>query len=152
MKMRISLCIALLSATVAHGEQLCSDHARSTASGFQFAVVQGNPELVQHIVSGLIWRRCPLGFVLNDQSTAIDIDDTCDLQPDQTTEGSDGRYTWEEAYAAVNDANPSLSAEGWRLPNIKELSWIVEYRCVKPAQNTAIFPDTNYDVDDQKIS
>ena len=78
-----------------------------------------NDGTVTDAYSGLMWQRCPLGYVLNPQNTATEFqDDTCDS-------AVDSRRTWQSALqAAASDA--SAGHDDWRVPSIKELESIVD--------------------------
>lgn len=69
----------------------------------------------------LEWQRCPAGQTLSDGQCI----------------GEAEELTWSEALAYANEA----SADGWRLPNVKELNTIVDYACAEPAYHPELFPD-----------
>lgn len=80
--------------------------------------------------TSLVWKKCIEGAVWNVNTN------TCD--------GSGIAYNWQAALQHTNDVN--LGAVGqrhdqvnWRLPNIKELSSIVEVQCASPSINTSYF-------------
>lgn len=80
---------------------------------------------VEDTETGLVWVRCSLGQEWENGDCI----------------GEDEEMTWLEAL----DRAENLSYGGhddWRLPNIKELSTIVEYSCSFPAINEEIFPNT----------
>ena len=79
---------------------------------------------VTHKRSGLMWMKCSLG-----QSGA-----------DCTTGGASD-YSWQQALE-VTDGYSFAGYADWRLPNISELSSIVEQRCYEPAINLDVFPST----------
>lgn len=84
--------------------------------------------------TGLIWKRCPEGFNLDDKGTPQTLgDDTCVL-------ATTPYYTW---FSALQHAENTGYAgyHDWRVPNIKELMSIIEYRCHNPAFNIAVFPE-----------
>lgn len=58
-----------------------------------------------------------------------------------------GEYTWLQALTEAGAATHAGYSD-WRLPNIKELASIVEFRCHSPAINLSIFPDTPSGVND----
>jgi hypothetical protein len=68
--------------------------------------------------NGLVWRRCVEGQAF-DGSTCT---------------GSPSRMTHEGALAHA------MTQAGWRLPNIKELTWIVEREQFEPALDRAVWP------------
>lgn len=70
--------------------------------------------------TGLVWARCSVGQVW-DGSTCT---------------GSASSHTHEQALSLAQ------SAIGWRLPNVKELSSIVDKGCMDPAIDSAAFPNT----------
>lgn len=77
--------------------------------------------------TGLIWQRCPIGMNWNAGIA------TCD--------GTPNYFMWYEAlHAAINTARSEGLA--WRIPNVKELSSIVDRTAINPAINAAIFPAT----------
>ena len=85
--------------------------------------------------TNLIWKRCSEGQVWNGSTS--------------NCTGSASTYTWQGALDAAQTLNNSGGYAGktdWRLPNIKELSSIVELRCYAPAINLSVFPDTNASV------
>lgn len=47
-----------------------------------------------------------------------------------------------EAQHLTRTSAATASENGWRLPSISELSALVELRCIQPAINTRIFPNT----------
>jgi hypothetical protein len=81
--------------------------------------------------TGLVWKKCSEG------QTWKEGDNTC--------AGSLDRFNWQEALQRAQDINAArvgenFSQSDWRLPNIKELSSIIELRCAMPALNNTIFP------------
>ena len=77
---------------------------------------------VTDTVSGLMWAQCAEG-----------------LSGSACTVGMATTLTWEAALIRARDSGLAGYTD-WRLPNIKELSSIVEERCGIPAINLAVFP------------
>lgn len=72
--------------------------------------------------TGLMWKRCLAG-----QSGEF------------CQEGTPDAMRWSDAL--LHAANSEFADyTDWRLPNIKELSTIVEYACFEPAMNFELFP------------
>jgi hypothetical protein len=71
----------------------------------------------------LMWTRCAAG-----QSGA-----DCEV-------GSGVRLNWQDALS-TSESSTFAGYDDWRLPNIKELASLVEYRCRFPAINSALFPN-----------
>ena len=79
---------------------------------------------VTDTVSGLMWAQCAEG-----------------LSGSACTVGEAANFTWEEALIRARDSGLAGYTD-WRLPNLKELFSLVEERCVNPAINLAVFPNT----------
>lgn len=75
--------------------------------------------------TGLLWQRCSLGQSWNGN----------------TCSGDAATYTWQAALSAVQN-DEFAGVRDWVLPNIKQLTSIVELACVSPAINTTVFPNT----------
>lgn len=73
--------------------------------------------------SGLIWRRCAEGMTWSGV----------------TCTGTASTYTYD---AALQQATNQTGSVGWRLPNIKELSSIVDRSLTTPAIDRTAFPAT----------
>lgn len=69
----------------------------------------------------LVWSRCLVGQTFENN--------TCTGKPTEFT-------TWEDA---LNAPTAAQAAEGWRVPNIKELMRITDNTYVYPATNTEVF-------------
>lgn len=119
---------AVLAAASFSASALCpSNVARTTPSeGF----VNNGDGTVSQVSTGLTWDICALGQTY-DASIRH-----CVGQP--TT------MAWSAALDAPNQANSQsrLGKSDWRLPNIKELSSIVERGCYEPSINGDVFADT----------
>jgi len=76
-----------------------------------------------HIKTGLTWKRCAEGQIWDGTTCA----------------GTAGGYAWPEALQ-LGPASGVAGFSDWRLPNLKELSSIVEQRNWSPAINTEVFP------------
>ncbi|MCQ1060119.1 DUF1566 domain-containing protein [Photobacterium sp. ZSDE20] len=84
---------------------------------------------VSDVRNNLIWSKCNLG------ETYKASDNSCDGLPTNYK-------AWQEALLAAkqySDADPEYT---WVLPNIKELNALVDYSCVRPAIDQALFPTT----------
>ena len=79
-----------------------------------------NPAILKDANTGLQWQRCALGATWTKSAGC------------SVTDGAQGEYTWGEALVAAQN--------GWRLPNKKELTSIIEYQCRLPALNSQLFP------------
>jgi hypothetical protein len=84
-------------------------------------------------VTGLIWKKCSEGQTWNDATNGCD--------------GSSTSYSWQNSLLRAKTVNTNADGENlgyndWRLPNIKELSGIIDLSQHDPAINTGIFPST----------
>jgi len=107
--------------------QTCQSETARPSSTPTIQFTNNNDGTVTDKTTGLMWARCPEGQSGENCSTVI--------------QGSVAVYDWE---GALNQAQGSTLAgySDWRLPNIKELSSIVEERCFDPAINLTVFPST----------
>lgn len=87
--------------------------------------ISSDGQTVTDHASGLIWRRCTEGMHWNGV----------------TCTGSIIAFSHENAFIrARNEA--AASNEAWRLPNVKELSSLVDQRRSAPAIDTTLFPNS----------
>ncbi len=112
---KILLLTTLLAAN-AQAAQVCNDHIQ-TSHPAGFTVNQDGT--VTDNRTKLVWKQCLEGLSGADCAT-----------------GTASTFTWDKAL------QHAASQTGWRLPNIKELASIVELKCVDPAINLAVFPNT----------
>jgi len=75
--------------------------------------------------TALTWMRCALGQTWHNGECT----------------GSAQRYQWRLALVAAK-RTVFAGKKDWRLPNIKELQSLAEYRCYDPAINLTAFPNT----------
>lgn len=147
--------------TVKPPQQCQANIAESTpTSDFEFLLDDdGKPSMVLHKPTHLIWKRCAQGQNFYDNGTPDNYaDDYCDYLPEGATaaERSDKYdeatlFTWPGALQKAQDV-ATATGEAWRLPNIKELTSIVEQRCIQAAQNLTVFIDYNDWDEDETVS
>ena len=95
----------------------------SWPSGERFSVTDAE---VNDVRTGLTWKRCSEGQSWSGINCT----------------GTAKTSTHEEALSLAKGANPSQSATGWRLPNVKELGSLADKGCNFPAIDKAVFPDS----------
>lgn len=96
----------------------------TTSGQTRFSVSDNGHEIIDS-KTGLIWRRCPEGMTLAGL--------VCSGTPLALSHEAALRRAVDQA---------TLSGRNWRLPNIKELSSIVDRSKANPAIDTAAFPTT----------
>ncbi|MBK1647788.1 DUF1566 domain-containing protein [Rhabdochromatium marinum] len=104
------------------GNQVCNDAIPATAPDGRY-VINDNGTVTDGI-TGLMWKRCAEGLSGTDCSS-----------------GTAATYTWQQALELAPLSNFAGYTD-WRLPNLKELSSLVEMRCHNPAINGNSFPNT----------
>ena len=104
------------------GDQVCNEAIPVTAPGGRY-VIHGDGTVTDGL-TGLMWKRCTEGLSGTDCST-----------------GAAEAHTWQQALGL---APLSIFAgyTDWRLPNLKELSSLIERSCYDPAINSNTFPNT----------
>jgi hypothetical protein len=120
------ICWAVLGITSEYtyaNEAICISGIPATAGNDVFESDDASDIL--HIPTGLVFMRCAIGQTWQDGDCI----------------GQATAHTWQEALelSVGYDLNDS---KNWRLPNIKELSVIIERSCTSPSINTAAFPQT----------
>jgi len=83
-------------------------------------LVDNNDGTVSDSKTALVWQKCSLGQTYNSTTNVCD--------------GSATALTWQAAL--------QQESVEWRVPNIKELSSIVELSCYSPSINETVFPAT----------
>ena len=84
---------------------------------------------ITDIKNGILWTLCSDGQFYNED------ENICQGDPKHFD-------TWKEALIAGQQFGTFAGFNDWKLPNIKELSSLVERSCVSPAINLTYFPST----------
>lgn len=116
--------------------ETCDEAISSTTPSTRFAI-QAQARTVRDDRTGLTWQRCPLGYVIDHQGTDTILDDACVIDDAYLSS-----LAWQQALQDAVSFDQANGDEGWRVPNQKELLSIVEFKCVAPAINGNLFPDT----------
>lgn len=106
--------------------QTCNANVIASAPDSRY--VDNGDGTVTDLTSGLMWKQCAEGQTGADCSV-----------------GDAVVYNWQEALQRAEAVDRGAGFAGhndWRLPNIKELGSLVETKCVEPAINTTLFPNT----------
>ena len=123
----ILLAVTLLCASSSILAQQCKLES-IPSSNKEGQYLDNNDGTVTDIVNGLVWAKCTLGQTV---STTGD----CEGSP------SNEYSTWQLALNAAEN-NADINGEQFRLPNLKELSSLVERSCIAPAIDLKVFPST----------
>lgn len=99
----------------------CTPSAIEATPTARFTPINSGSE-VKDNVTGLIWQRCAIGQVWNQNTCSASIEAK--------------QLTWHEALKEAK-----ALGNGYRLPNIRELHSIVEPRCSNPSVNSTVFPN-----------
>lgn len=125
--MKKILTLTLLSilplTSFADDEQMCGTKSPETTPTSRFEIL-GNGAEVKDKKTNLIWQRCNVGQTWDGSS--------------KTCKGSAKIVNWKNALAEA-----SRVGKDYRLPNVKELQSIIEYKCAYPALNQEIFKGHN---------
>jgi hypothetical protein len=129
-KIEFFLLLTLLVNGVALGQE-CNDKMSVVTPNERFE--DNGDGTVMDKNTRLVWKKCSEGQVYNDQSN--------------NCEGEAKLFVPNEALAFEENINTNgfSGQTDWRVPNIKELSSIVEPSCVNPAINMFIFRNTPSD-------
>lgn len=102
---------------------ICTDTVPATTPDSRFN--DNGDGTVTDVKTGLVWKRCNEGQTWDGT--------TCN--------GTASTLTWQEALEA-GAYSTFAGKSDWRLPNSKELGSIVERKCISPAINATVFPNT----------
>ncbi len=117
-------CISLVALPLtAEQKSTCPGGIPTTANDAEFELKENGEVL--HLPSNLIFMRCSIGQTW-DGNTCL---------------GEADSLTWKQALE-VSLSTQFNQLKSWRLPNLKELSVILERACVRPSINQTIFPNT----------
>ena len=122
-KLIITTCASLALFSGQALAQTCESDLIESTPSVRFIASDDNSEVFD-TKTELVWRRCALGYIENNNSCIDDV------------ENDKNKWNWLDV---TRMELKSLRVDGWRLPNIKELTSITEYGCVSPAINTEVF-------------
>ncbi len=80
---------------------------------------------VSDLTTGLMWMQCSVGQTFQNG----------------TCTGDASELSWQQALQFAHGYQ-FAGLDGWRVPNVKELSTITERSCVRPSINETLFPAT----------
>lgn len=119
----LGLLLILVTANVPAAQTCQYASIRATAPASRF-IDNGNGTVTDQ-ASGLQWKRCAEGQTWSGG----------------TCTGTVTTHNWQQALQLA-DAASYAGHSDWRLPNIKEISSIVERACYSPAIDQSVFPAT----------
>lgn len=85
--------------------------------------------VVVDLTTGLMWRRCPMGYEWKNSACALPA-------------GAVTVFSWAQALEQAAKAKNFAGFSDWRMPNKNELGSIVDYACAQPALDNTLFPET----------
>lgn len=118
---KFSLFLSMLPLFV-FAEQTCNNRVAASTPTSRFTIHADNT--VTDHATQLMWQRCTIG-----------------QRGISCGEGETTYMQWNTALKTA-ETNEFANYSDWRLPNIKELTSIIERNCFKPAINLDIFPNT----------
>jgi len=107
-------------------------------------VIHDDAPVITDRATNLMWARCPLKLERVEGIDYFNVDWVAEIN--RCANPTNFNYfTWKEAlnFDASNLDEQMQLYSGWRLPNMKELSSIVERSCTQPAINSELFPGAN---------
>ncbi|WP_462170440.1 Lcl C-terminal domain-containing protein [Pseudoalteromonas xiamenensis] len=125
MKQKFNLVFALLVLPSIAFAQTCFTQIPASTPTTRFVVNEDGT--VSDSKTGLMWQLCSYG-----QTYSV---------ADKVCTGTAARVTWQQALV-VAKANTTANHDDWHVPNIKELSTVVEHQCVEPSINENVFIGT----------
>lgn len=131
---RFAFCFALAWLALAMSPAVRGDDCANENTAIPFSTPTSdftlNPDgTATHHKTGLIWDRCLYGQSGEDCAAG---------------KGEPGvLLAWGQALVTIKiqNGNSYKGHSDWRMPNVKELQSIIEYRCWGPAFNTTVFPN-----------
>lgn len=124
--------ISLRHGTIAHDDErsvrhyMLANRPAKTPIGSRWELADENREVIDRIAyARAIWRRCVAGMEWDGA--------TCTGEPQ--------RMTHEDALRHAADV-AAQTGRNWRLPNVKELTWLIERSSWSPAIDVKPFPAT----------
>ena len=133
----VAICVLLVGAPAL--AQVCNQAIERGNHPSRYQIDPSNPGEALDLVTSLVWQRCEMNRVINDQNTVDVLDDTCDEPPenqdDDTTNNTQLTFNWLQATERAE-----LEGNGYRIPNLKELSSLLELACFNPAIDPDVFP------------
>lgn len=116
----------MVTSSAVQSQQSCQPESIAASTPDSQLIDNGNGTITDSM-TGLMWKQCSEGQSGNDCAT-----------------GSAEGFTWQLALQRVQEINISGFAgyTDWRVPNIKELSSLVDHQCSYPSINLARFPNT----------
>lgn len=131
-KLLILSVVSLLPFSSFADDQVCHPTMPETTPESRFEILGDGGE-VKDKKTNLIWQRCSIGQAWDKNAKACI--------------GSPKKLNWKTALTEANKLG-----NGYRLPNIKELQSIMEYKCSTPAINKKIFVGYDSNVSDWYFS
>lgn len=111
--MRLFACIALATVCISASAQSCITNTPTSGS-----VWSATGNTTTDTTSGLLWQRCAVGQTWTGT----------------TCSGPATTFTWANALVYAR------TQSGWRVPNVKELSSIIDHSCTAPSLSSTAFP------------
>ena len=126
MKNWLAMVLCLVLSTFNVLAQTCISTIDETTATANFT--DNGDGTISDTTTGLMWMQCSVGqTLLNGLCT-----------------GDATELNWQQALLFAHGYQ-FADFDGWRVPNIKELSTIAERQCVRPAINETLFPNTPSD-------
>lgn len=122
---KLSIIVATTVFACSANAQVCVGNIPSTSPTAQFTV-NADGTAVDNL-TGLMWMRCSIGQAWDATNN--------------TCTGGTEQLTWQQALLVAADYQYA-GFDDWQLPNVKELSSLVERQCVDAAINNVVFPAT----------
>lgn len=123
---RVILTLVLIAVAVNSYAQTCLSGGLETTPSANFT--DNEDGTITDTTTGLVWMACSVGQTYSEGACV----------------GDATELTWQEALQFAHGYQ-FASQQGWRLPNVKELSTLTERSCVRPAINESLFPNTPSD-------
>lgn len=126
LSLMLTVLLASQAALAVDGYGYWCEYSRIPATAPASRFTDNDDGTVTDKANGLHWKRCSEGQTWSGG----------------TCTGATTSHSWQEALQLAEGAT-DLGYTDWRLPNIKELSSIIERACSSPAIDLAVFPATS---------